>query len=470
MPFRWNTREHFHLGRDILRWILLLTPIAAAIGSSCALFLWALDKATDARLAYRYLLFALPLAGSFVTFLYTKLGHSARGGDANGGNNLLIDEIHQPSAGVPFRMAPLILVATIITHLFGGSAGREGTAVQMGGSLAAAFGRSAWGRWFKLDESDARIVLMAGIAAGFGGVFGTPIAGAVFAMEVLAVGRMEYDAIVPCLIAALIGDWACQSWGIHHSLYHIAAISSTRPEMILSLKVAVAAVLFGLTSVLFAEAMHGVQHFFKTRVHEPMLRPFIGGLIIIALVTVLRTRDYIGLGDYSPDIHAITIASSFHAGGADALSWFWKLVFTAVTLGSGFKGGEVTPLFFIGATLGNILAIVMHAPVDLFAALGFVAVFAGAANTPLACTLMGLELFGSQNAPYFAIACFVAYFFSGHSGIYSSQRVHVPKVRDMVLPDGASLHSLRESVSSTRTRLKTTRHFKGKAKPKGTDE
>ena len=286
MPFRWDAREHFQLGRDILRWILLLTPIAAAIGSSCALFLWALDKATNARFAHPSLLFALPLAGSFVAFLYAKLGQSARGGNASGGNNLLIDEIHQPSAGVPFRMAPLILVATVITHLFGGSAGREGTAVQMGGGLAAGFARSAWGRWFKIDESDARILLMAGIAAGFGGVFGTPIAGAVFAMEVLAVGRMDYDAIVPCLIAALIGDWACQSWGIHHSLYHIAAISSTRPEMVLSLKVAIAAVLFGLTSVLFAEAMHVVQHLFKKYVRQPLLRPFIGGLIIIALVTV----------------------------------------------------------------------------------------------------------------------------------------------------------------------------------------
>lgn len=456
----WNAREHLHLGRDLLRWLIVLLPVAATIGSACALFLWALDRATSARFAHPALLFALPLAGTFVAWLYEKLGQSSQGG-----NDLLIDEIHQPNAGVPGRMAPLILVATVITHLFGGSAGREGTAVQMGGSLAATFGRSAWGRWFKFDARDQRTLLMAGIAAGFGGVFGTPLAGAVFAMEVLAIGRMDYEGIVPCLIAALVGDWACQIWGIHHSLFHVAALSSTRLDAVLALKVALAAVAFGLTSTLFAELVHGVQDFFKTHVRSPLLRPFIGGLVIIALVTVLHSRDYLGLGDSSPDAHAVTIASSFLPGGVDTWSWFLKLVFTAITLGSGFKGGEVTPLFFIGATLGNVLAVLLHAPVDLFAALGFVAVFAGAANTPLACTLMALELFGSANAPYFAIACFVAYFFSGHSGIYSSQRIGIGKVRGLVLPLDASLHSLRSSRtkrsgerrSSTRLRIRKPR-------------
>jgi H+/Cl- antiporter ClcA len=367
---------------------------------------------------------------------------------AEGGNNLLMDAIHGHENGdsgtvVPSRMAPLILFATVITHLFGGSAGREGTAVQMGGSIA-----STIGRWFRLSSIDTRTLLMAGIAAGFGAVFGTPLAGAVFAMEVLAVGRMSYDALIPCLMAAVIGDWSCVAWGIHHTQYFISA---TAPEPVgltmdwlLTAKVALAAAAFGLVSVMFAELIHSINHIFKRTIAHPVIRPVVGGLMVIALVYLVGTRDYLGLGVSSPDPHTVTILSSFLPNGATPWSWWWKLLFTAVTLGSGFKGGEVTPLFFIGAALGNTLAHLMNVPVDLFAGLGFIAVFAGATNTPLACTLMGIELFGSHYTLYYAIACFLAYLCSGHSGIYLSQRIGTPKWNSGPLPPGASLRTVRD--------------------------
>ena len=348
---------------------------------------------------------------------------------------------------IPRRMAPFILVATVATHLFGGSAGREGTAMQMGGSIASAFGRR-----LKLNSADTRTLLMTGIAAGFGGIFGTPVAGAVFAAEVLALRQMNYRSLVPCFIAAIIGDWACRAWGIHHLQYAISSaashLSGAMVNWILAAKVALAAVAFGLVSALFAALTHGIQHFFKSTIKRPVLRPVIGGLAIIALTYLLGTRDYLGLGDASSSPNSATILSSFSPGGADDWSWFWKLLFTAITLGSGFKGGEVTPLFFIGAALGNVLSAVLGAPIDLFAALGFVAVFAGASNTPLACTLMGIELFGFQYAIYFAIACFLSYLFSGHSGIYLSQRSGIFKFGGSELPAGSSLRGVREPLKS----------------------
>ncbi len=322
-------------------------------------------------------------------------------------------------------MAPLVFIGTIATHLLGGSAGREGTAVQLGGSLASAVARQ-----LKLDPAGMRILLMAGIAAGFGAVFGTPLAGAVFALEVLAVGRVEYAGIAPCLLAALVGDWTCHAWGIHHTPYHIAhkvADTSTLfGEPFLLAKAAIAGVAFGLAGLIFAEANHALGGFLKRHIPYGPARAALGGLTIIALVWILGTRAYLGLGVWSAIPGDPTIAG-FFTGPVDRWSWAFKMLFTVITLSAGFKGGEVTPLFFIGAALGNALGWLLDAPLDLFAGMGFAAVFAGAANTPLACTIMGIELFGSANAVPIAIACFVAYICSGHSGIYLSQRIAVPK-------------------------------------------
>jgi H+/Cl- antiporter ClcA len=442
MPFRWDVQEHLLLAKYVLKWLAIATPVGLAIGSAVALFLWLLDLATVTRWEQPWLLYWLPVAGLAIGLMYQAVGKSVESG-----NNLILEQINQPGAGVPTRMAPLVLVGTIVTHLCGGSAGREGTAVQMGGSIA-----STIARWLFFTPEDTRTLLLAGIAGGFGAVFGTPITGVIFALEVLAIGRLSYEALVPCLIASLVGDWTTTAWGIPHTHYHVEhfarlGLIENAPhfEWLLAGKVAVAAVAFGLASVLFAELMHGLHFVFQRTIRWPVLRPVVGGLLVIGLVHLLGTRDYLGLGvAASPDDpDAVTILSCFQVGGATFWSWWWKILFTAITLGSGFKGGEVTPLFFIGAALGHALALVLGAPVDLFAALGFVAVFAGATNTPLACTVMAIELFGPHDpgllntgfVGYAAIACFLAYLFSGHSGIYLSQRIGTPKASCGVVVD-----------------------------------
>jgi len=445
MPFRWDAKEHVAQSRYFLKWLAIVSPVAAVIGAACALFLWSLEQVTQARFAQPDLLFFLPLAGMLVAGMYLWIGKSAEGG-----NNLIMEQIHEPGGGVPGRMAPLILIGTVVTHLFGGSAGREGTAVQMGGSIASTFARL-----FHLRDHEVRVMLMAGIAGGFGAVFGTPLAGAVFAMEVLIVGRMSYEALIPCLIAGIVADQTCILLGIRHTSYHISSVlhssadaASHTPHLdpLLLGKVALAAVAFGLASVLFAELQHSIQQLFKTIIRWPLLRPVIGGCLIIGLVYLLGTRDYLGLGINASSPNSVTIQSCFKPGGATNWSWWWKILFTAVTLGCGFKGGEVTPLFFIGAALGNTFAHILNATpqTDLFAGLGFVAVFAGATNAPLACTIMGIELFGSGAIVYIAVACYLAYLFSGHTGIYLSQRIAVPKTASPFLPPDASLRISRE--------------------------
>ena len=411
---------------QLTRWLLLIVPVAVATGCLVALFLWLLESATQIRKAHLWIIAFLPVAGVLIYWLYAKYGKNAEGG-----NDLILDIIHKEAKGeVPLRMAPLVLVTTVITHLFGGSAGREGTALQMGGSVA-----DFCAKQYRLRPEERRILLMAGIAAGFGAVFGTPIAGAIFALEVLAIGRIQYDALMPCLIASLVGDVVCTAFLIHHPGYSIAYSFNASTEtgaflsidLLLLVKALFAGICFGLVSRFFAGLSHFIKQKSRRLIPKPWLIPVLGGLLVLGISYLLGTTDYLGLGVYSQGSGGVSILSAFTADGADAWSWFWKLLLTAITLGMGFKGGEVTPLFFIGATLGHTLAIVAGAPVDLFAGLGFIAVFAGATNTPLACTLMGIELFGAENVLLYAVACFTAYYFSGHRGIYASQQVATPK-------------------------------------------
>jgi len=425
----------------LLRWTLLSLPVAIITGSLVALFLWLLDKATELRWQHGWLLYFLPIAGIAIYFLYNYFGKKSEAG-----NNLIMDEIHEPGGGVPVAMTPLVLFTTVLTHLFGGSAGREGTAVQMGGSMA-----QLAGRWFKLKAEDVKILLQCGIAAGFGAVFGTPVTGAIFALEVLAIGRIHHKALMPCFISSVLANFVCEAWGIHHTAYHIAfkdVLNGTIPylhfDIILLGKVIIGGICFGLAGYFFAELSHGIKHYSNRFIKTKWLIPAIGGVVIIVLTFLLGTRDYLGLGVTTPDSSGVSIVNAFHEGGAGYFSWFWKILFTAITLGTGFKGGEVTPLFFIGAVLGNTIAILTGAPVDLMAGLGFIAVFAAATNTPIACTLMGVELFGGNYVLYYAIVCFTAYYFSGHSGIYLSQRVGFSKWLQKKEDEGKTLKELRD--------------------------
>ncbi len=423
---RLNALPQLSIAWQVLRWLLLVTPVAVTTGLLVAFFLWLLDIATVTRWQHLWLIFLLPVAGVLIWWLYEKFGK-----DSAGGNSLIINEIHEPGGGVPAKMTPLILVTTVVTHLFGGSAGREGTAVQMGGSTAALFSK-----WFRLTPTHNSILLMCGISAGFGAVFGTPVAGAIFALEVLAIGYMKYNALLPCLLSGIIAHITCISCGIHHTHYNIAYTGVAVNffphisfDILLLGKVTVAAMLFGLASLLFIAVSHAIKKYSQQYIPVNWLVPIVGAFLVVGISYAIGTFDYLGLGVTNPGNNSVSIVAAFNPGGAGYFSWWWKLLLTAITLSMGFKGGEVTPLFFIGATLGNTLSAISGSPADLFAGLGFIAVFAGATNTPLACTLMGIELFGSENIIYYAVACFVAYYFSGHKGIYNTQHLSVSKLQ-----------------------------------------
>jgi H+/Cl- antiporter ClcA len=387
----------------LLKWIVLAIVVAVLAGSASAFFLFALDWATRTREANRWLLWGLPLAGFAMGWVYLKVGWQVEAG-----NNLLIDEIHDPKKVVPLRMAPLVLAGTVISHLFGASVGREGTAVQMGGALA-----DQLTHLFKLKHEDRRMVLMAGISAGFASVFGTPLAGAVFALEVLATGRMRYEALLSCVIAAVVADQVGVWWGVQHTAYVLSHVPPITPWLLLAM--VMAGVAFGVAGRVFAVGTHALSAWVKQRVAYAPLRPMLGGVVVAGAVLLFGLDRYIGLG--------IPVMLEAFTQPLPATDFLGKMVFTIASLGSGFKGGEVTPLFYIGATLGNALAPLLQVPFALLAAVGFVAVFAGAANTPLASTLMAMELFGGEVGVFAALACTTSYWCSGHTGIYRAQHM-----------------------------------------------
>jgi H+/Cl- antiporter ClcA len=404
--------------------LLICTLVGAGAGSASALFLVALDWAGSLRESHVWIIALLPLAGLLIGLVYHQYGR-----EVEAGNNILITEIHTPKKRIPFLMAPLVLWGTVVTHLFGGSAGREGTAVQMGGAIADQLTSV-----FKLKPRDRRILIITGISAGFASVFGTPIAGAVFGLEVFLIGRIRYHALLPSFLAAIIADAVTTAWGVGHTHYavpEIVDISSGNLFWAL-----LAGLLFGLASRLFAVSVHGMSRLARALIAYAPLRPFAGGVVIAAAVFLLGHTRYIGLG-------IPTIEESFYTE-LPPYDFLLKLVFTAITLGAGFKGGEVTPLFFIGATLGNALSLIIPLPMALLAAMGFVAVFAGASNTPLACLIMGIELFGIEAGVYLALACIVSYYASGHSGIYNSQIIGTSKHMLFMRQEGSSLGSLAE--------------------------
>jgi H+/Cl- antiporter ClcA len=419
---------------EVFRRILGYVSLSILVGSFVAFFLWSLDRVTEIHWQHPWLLYCLPVIGLISGLLYQYYGQNSEGG-----NNLIIEQIHQPGGGVPVRMAPLVLIGTLLTHLGGGSAGREGTAVQMGGSLA---GLTA--HWLGMTGASLRPFLTAGVAAGFGAVFGTPIAGAIFALEILVRGRIEHHSIIPCLSCAILADQVTLLWGIEHTTYSIVYFSNEveqrtgwgAGEWWLLLQVLLASCIFGLVSRLFIWASHTITSAAKKWITRGWMRPVVGGVIIVALAVFLDGREYLGLGVNANPSSAepITIPGCFRAGGATHFSWILKLAFTAITVGMAFKGGEVTPLFFIGAALGNSLGVMLGAPIDVMAALGFLAVFAGATKTPIACMVMGIELFAPHSEGLFsghffvyaAVACFVAYYTSGRESIYRAQKKEFP--------------------------------------------
>jgi H+/Cl- antiporter ClcA len=361
-----------------------------------------LDWVSEIRDAHLWLLALLPLAGFGIGYGYHRYGSGVEKG-----NNLILEGLYDPQPALPLRMAPFVLFGTLITHLFGGSAGREGTSVQMGAALAAQLGkRFAW------DPTTGRILLICGVAGGFASVFGTPLAGAVFSLEWLFRRKIDPKSIFPAFWTAFVAHWVCEwVWGIGHTAY---AIPEVAPHTVNNLAWMIpAGIAFGLAARLFVEAGHGVSWVFSRTIAYPPLRPLVGGVLISGIVYLTGAYAYVGLG-----IPRIVEAFEMPLPWYDFLA---KTGLTGLTLGSGFKGGEVTPLFFTGATLGNALASWIPLPLALLAGCGFVGVFSGATNTPLACTLMGMELFGLEAGVYLGLACGLAFIFSGKGSIYSAQ-------------------------------------------------
>lgn len=389
----------------LARSLALGALVGLVCGSASALFLWLLDLATALRERNAALIWALPLAGLAIGVVYERLGKPIQAG-----NNLVIDTIHDDGPEIPLRMAPMVLLGTVLTHLFGGSAGREGTAVQMGASLTDALAqRLPWSSARELR----RKLLAAGVAGGFGSVFGTPLAGAVFGLEFVVLGRIQYDALLLSLVASLVGDLTTRAWGIVHTPYPEVPALALTPLVAIKWLVFAAAV--ALTTGVFIELTHWLRQ--RGERHLPSLpaRMALAGVGVVALWQLFGTSDYLGLG-------VPTIVRAFEDPTLPLYAFAAKLLFTAITLGGGFLGGEVTPLFFVGATLGNALARGLDLPLPLAAGVGLAAVFGSAANTPLALSIMAVELLGARVLPHVALVSVVAYLLTGPRSIYRAQR------------------------------------------------
>ncbi|MBU3132898.1 voltage-gated chloride channel family protein [Clostridium gasigenes] len=418
-----NANSITTIGISFLKWVLLGTIVGVLTGSVASLFLKSLDLATNLRLQNAWLLFLLPFGGAFVSFIYLKYGKNSLKG-----NNLILDKINNGNIIIPLRMIPLVFIGTFITHLFGGSAGREGTGVQIGSTIADGVGTI-----FKLDKIDTKIILICGISSGFASVFGTPLAGTIFGLEVTVLGIMSYEALIPCFTAAFVGNLATIFFGIHHTHYKILEVPSFTYYTII--KVIIAAILFGLLSKVFSELTHKLKEVFSSHFQNPVIKSIIGGFIIIFLTYIINSRDYLGL--------SLPLITDSFTKEVSPFAFIGKLLFTSITLGTGFQGGEVTPLFVIGSTFGNTLSSLLNISPSFLAALGLIGVFSGATNTPITSFVLGVELFGSQGIEFMFMTCIISYIFSGHSGIYISQKIGRSKSKSIKIADDSTLSNFR---------------------------
>lgn len=397
-----------HIGQyvvTLLKWMVLGGVIGLVGGIIGSLFHIGVDTATQMRLAHPWVLYLMPVGGLAIVGLYRLTKTEGKG------TNDVIASVHFGEQ-VPGLLVPVIFVSTVITHLCGGSAGREGAALQIGGGI----GYQA-GRLLRLGEKDLPLATLCGMSGVFAALFGTPLTATVFALEVISVGVLYYAGLVPCLTAALTGYLVSVLMGVPPTRFTVTVPGLEVRTMLL---VMVLALLCAVVSILFCRGLHGVEHLLKRTLKNPYLRVAAGAAVLIGL-TLLTNGDYNGAG--------MEVISRAIAGQADPWAWVWKLLFTAITIGCGFKGGEVVPSFFVGAAFGCVAAGWLGLPAGFGAAMGLVSVFCGAVNCPLASIILSVELFGSGDLLYFAMACSISYLISGYCGLYSSQTILYSKLR-----------------------------------------
>ena len=405
---RHKIKHNAHRALVSLKWIIFAIIVGAIVGLCGTAFYFALSLVTVLRTQNTWLIFLLPLGGLGIVAMYRFLHN-----EKDTGTNLVISAIHSDDE-LPLRMAPLIFVSTLITHLFGGSAGREGAALQMGGSIG-----NALGKLFRFDDKDKHVMIMCGMSAAFSALFGTPMAAAILPMEMVSVGVMYYIALVPCVISSLVAHGIAYSFGVSNEMFIIRSIPKF--GIITSIEISVLAILCALVSILFCVLLHKSEDLYKRFFTNPYIRVIAGGCIIIVLTLLVGNQDYNGTG--------INIIEHCINGTVRPEAFLLKMIFTALTLGAGYKGGEIVPSFFTGAAFGCLFGNLLGFSPTLCTAVGMTAVFCGVTNCPITSLLISFELFGYVGMPYFLLATALSYLLSGYFGLYRSQKIVYSKYK-----------------------------------------
>lgn len=393
---------------NLIKWVLLAVMTGLVVGSISSLFASILGLVTDTRKLHGWLFYLLPLAGLLIVFLYDKFGQEDRG------TNQVFSSIRSADE-LKFRSAPMIFISTVLTHLTGGSAGREGAALQLGGSIG-----NQLARWVRLDEEDRHVLVMCGMSAAFAAVFGTPMAAAVFSMEVISVGIMYYSALLPCMVSALVGANLAPFLGIHGETFHIADIPVFTVET--AIKIGVVGIGCGAVGTLFCVVLREVGKLYGKYLKNKYIRVIAASALIIGITALLDTTDFMGAGNE-------LIIRAVEEGQAEPFAFLLKILFTALTMKAGFRGGEIVPSFCIGATFGCVLGQLLSISPAVCAACGMAAVFCSVTNCPLTSILIAFELFGYKGVSFFLIAIVVSYAISGNYSLYKSQTILYSKYK-----------------------------------------
>lgn len=410
---RIGQREYMKDALSFVKWVVYACFIGLVVGAVGIVFHHGIDEATHIRAAIPDMIWFLPFAGLTIVLMYSAVGM-----EKDRGTNQVLVAVRDGQQ-LKLRTAPLIFISTILTHMAGGSAGREGAALQLGGSLGAFVGRK-----IHLDGKDHRVMVMCGMSAAFSALFGTPLTAAIFAMEVVSVGMMYYSALVPALVSALAAFELARYTGMHQNVgYEVGEVAQMSPETLL--QTAVLGLLCALVSMLFCKCMHHAPMLYAKLFQDPAARATMGGMILMLMTIMVGSQDYNGAGD--PVIRRML------AGETIPEAFLLKILFTAVTLGAGFRGGEIVPVLFTGCAFGTLAGPILGLPHGFSGALGMAAVFCGATNCPLSSILLAYELFGGEGLPMYALACGVSYVLSGYYGLYSEQKIVYSKYRNEIV-------------------------------------